>query len=963
MGAVPQPEGESATPCTLAGMVRGPVSQCLVALVFAAGLLAVALPARAALELAPSRDGHWGAWLVAGPFAPSALAKLRPANGRIQQGAAVPGSHVRWRVLASRAEALDLREELQCSGQEPAFALVGGVLRLARSLDGWLLLGVDGGARLSIDGAEVWSRDTPHLRDGAWEVIPLQLPPGDHILLLQLHKLDPHWALRIRLLQAQDLLPPTGASLVLPGVDPTEAQDLTRALLSVDCVAELKAEGYRPAITVDFPRGVPLHTSLSVRVSGSLVRGGPWLDRLSLGDVSINESGVQPLRAGLPLLALGDRPDLLQLETRVGSLRERCSLELDGRAREAVARVRRLQQHLSRTTLKDAALIEATLRWYVLALSTVRQRRPGLAGREVVTELQRLEDQIRSGEDPLTRPGVVELARVSRLHQEPQPFLVHIPASFDPAGDRTYPLVVLLHGYNGSPRGILSAFLGGQHAQPRAAVDGFVVAPHAFGNTFYRGPGETEVLDTVDWMLATYPIDPHRVAVSGVSMGGTGAAHLALRYPNRFSAAAPLCGYHSYFVRRDVAGKPLRPWEELGMHSWSPASWAASGLHLPFFVAQGTKDYPLDNSRVLIAALRARGYSVVDEWPETGHQVWVETYSQGRLWPWLTRWSRPEDPSHVALSTDSLRHGKVSWVEVLRLLPRLSALADVDARITGGRLLLRTSGVAALRLTPPRPEGPITLEIDGAQLSYEPDEEVRAQRLPAGEWSKGARGPVPGFKRAGVEGPIRDAFLGPLAFSYGTGSPATLRANREVARQLARAWYGDEIDYPVLPDVTLADPMIDSHSLVLVGTLDDHALLARLAPLLPIRAQGHAVQVGTRALGGAGSGCVFVYPNPLRPERYVLVVQGVDVPGTYAALSLPRILPDFLVYDGSLARAAGQQVLGDARVLAGGFFTESWDLPAEVADPVTSADGTRRARPRSGPGGPSPERRTPVSGL
>ena len=35
------------------------------------------------------------------------------------------------------------------------------------------------------------------------------------------------------------------------------------------------------------------------------------------------------------------------------------------------------------------------------------------------------------------------------------------------------------------------------------------------------------------------------------SVLGTGSAFVALRHPDRFSAASPLCGYHSYFVRRD----------------------------------------------------------------------------------------------------------------------------------------------------------------------------------------------------------------------------------------------------------------------------------------------------------------------------------------------------------------------------------------------------------------------------
>ena len=64
-------------------------------------------------------------------------------------------------------------------------------------------------------------------------------------------------------------------------------------------------------------------------------------------------------------------------------------------------------------------------------------------------------------------------------------------------------------------------------------------------------------------MSARCPIDRDRVTITGPSMGGIGAASVPLRHPDRFAAAAPLCGYHSYFVRRDVSGRPIRPWEHV----------------------------------------------------------------------------------------------------------------------------------------------------------------------------------------------------------------------------------------------------------------------------------------------------------------------------------------------------------------------------------------------------------------
>jgi hypothetical protein len=52
-------------------------------------------------------------------------------------------------------------------------------------------------------------------------------------------------------------------------------------------------------------------------------------------------------------------------------------------------------------------------------------------------------------------------------------------------------------------------------------------------------------------------------------------------------------------------------------------------------------------------------------------------------------------------------------------------------------------------------------------------------------------------------------------------------------------------------------------------------------------------------------------------------VEAPRAPGIWGA-SLAALLPDFVVFDAGLTPAAGQQVLGAARVLAAGFFERDW---------------------------------------
>jgi hypothetical protein len=365
------------------------------------------------------------------------------------------------------------------------------------------------------------------------------------------------------------------------------------------------------------------------------------------------------------------------------------------------------------------------------------------------------------------------------------------------------------------------------------------------------------------------------------------------------------------------------------MHHWSPASWAPNGRHLPLWVAQGTRDLPLSNSRVLVDAYRQLGYPVTAEWPDTGHAVWEKTYARARLWRWLSGATRSRGAAHLTFATDALRYGTLDWLRVTAL-GDCENLGRIDAeRVSPDRVVVKTADVTGFELDRDRARlGPdrVTVEVDGTALSFAAGEPLAAHRDPGG-WHPGPPSRGVRDKRAGLEGPIDDAFLGPLIFVYGSLDPRWTRANREVAETLARLRYGVQIRYPVVSDRELDRALEATHSLVLVGNAQSHSLIRQLDAALPIRVVGDAVRVGDQSFPGPTTGTSFVYPNPEHPDRYLLLVEGVGVPGLYYALSLPALLPDFAVYDSRVAPAAGQQILGAAEVLTAGFFRPDWSLP------------------------------------
>ena len=420
-------------------------------------------------------------------------------------------------------------------------------------------------------------------------------------------------------------------------------------------------------------------------------------------------------------------------------------------------------------------------------------------------------------------------------------------------------------------------------------------------------------------------------------MGGTGTAELALRYADQFAAAAPLCGYHSFFTRRDTKNRRLRSWEIGRMHHWSTSSWVENGRHLPLFVAHGTKDFPLENSKVLIRRYQELGYAVQQEWPDTGHSVWKVSYRGARLWPWLSQQVRPRLPRHITLRTDALRYGKQHWAQITGLL-EWGKMADLDVEnVSADSYRVTTKNVAALELVPPLPgrtkAGSVQIVIDGQRLDYAGGQSLAAWRQDD-QWQPGhgaSSTPSSTLRKVpGLEGPLRDVFLGPVTFVYGSHDERTRRANREVAEAFGRYHSGMKIEFPVIADRELDEHVAASRSLILVGTAWDHSYLARVSAKLPISATRDAVRLGGQALRGADIGAVFIHPNPEHPERYLVVITASAPSGIWRALSLPRLLPDFVVYDEDLADAATEQVLGSAEVRAAGFFGDDWSLPKNL---------------------------------
>jgi hypothetical protein len=133
----------------------------------------------------------------------------------------------------------------------------------------------------------------------------------------------------------------------------------------------------------------------------------------------------------------------------------------------------------------------------------------------------------------------------------------------------------------------------------------------------------------------------------------------------------------------------------------------------------------------------------------------------------------------------------------------------------------------------------------------------------------------------------------------------------------------------VLPDTGVTRAVVEAYNLILFGGPDRNEVTRRIDRYLPIRLLSDQVYLDGRRVAGGDVGVKFVYPNPLNPERLVVVHEGTGPDGQelstfFRALYAGAGLPDFVVFDRRVRRR------GWGGMIAAGFFDSDWQVARDL---------------------------------
>ena len=194
-------------------------------------------------------------------------------------------------------------------------------------------------------------------------------------------------------------------------------------------------------------------------------------------------------------------------------------------------------------------------------------------------------------------------------------YLLYLPEGYG-AESRRWPLVLFLHGSGERGRNLN---LVKQHGPPKLVEQGrkfdfILVSPQCPEDESWSSPALCALLDDIN---AHYAVDQSRVYVTGLSMGGQGTWDLALDYPERFAAIAPICGRSNTLRARRLSKVPVRAYH-------------------------GAIDnvVPVEESVNMVDALKmCGGKPELVIYPGTGHDSWTQSYDNPELYEWMLKHS------------------------------------------------------------------------------------------------------------------------------------------------------------------------------------------------------------------------------------------------------------------------------------------------------------------------------------
>jgi dienelactone hydrolase len=565
--------------------------------------------------------------------------------------------------------------------------------------------------------------------------------------------------------------------------------------------------------------------------------------------------------------------------------------------------------------------------------------------KDLLRQGQERADALGRGEAPWTAAtGLVVRGYRSRIDDSVQPYGLVVPPTWTPLAPRNWRLDAWFHGRNETLSEV--NFLWERETRPGEFTPQDTLVLHLYGRycNANKFAGEVDLFEALAEVKRHYRIDENRIAVRGFSMGGAAVWHIAAHYAGLWAAAAPGAGFSetAEFLKvfQNEAVKPSW-WEQKLWRMYDATDYALNFYNLPLVAYSGEIDRQKQAADIMAKYLEKEGMHMTHIiGPNTPHRYHPDAKVEiNRRMDAIMARGRDAYPRTVKFATYTLAYNRMRWV-VVDALGEHWERATVVAEITNGHAVKATTqNVMALTFSfgpggcPLAADAKPVVTIDGQPITVNGPETDRSWlvhlRKSGSRWAVAEHSVEPGLvKRHHLQGPVDDAFLNRFLFVLPTGEPMQNGPAERIAAEQARAiveWRRQFRGEPLVKkDTEITEADIASSNLVLWGDPGSNKLLARIADKLPAKWSAGSVALGRKTFSAATHYPVLIYPNPLNPNKYVVVNSSFTF-REYDYLNNARQvskLPDWAVVD--VTTPADGRWPG--KIVDAGFFGEHWEV-------------------------------------
>ncbi|MEQ1839059.1 MAG: prolyl oligopeptidase family serine peptidase [Verrucomicrobiales bacterium] len=532
--------------------------------------------------------------------------------------------------------------------------------------------------------------------------------------------------------------------------------------------------------------------------------------------------------------------------------------------------------------------------------------------------------------------GLVIRGYRSKIDDSDQPYGLEIPAALDLS--KPVPLLVWLHGRGDKTTDL--HFLN-QCRKKSQAFGGFMkdqgdaIILHPFGRhcVGWKHAGEIDVFEAIEAVAADYPIDRDRIILAGFSMGGAGAWHIGVHYRDHFCAVHTGAGFAETREYNKLTPEKYPPdFEQTLWKVYDVPNYVRNFSNGPLLAYSGEKDKQKAAAdlmeREMVKESMALRHVIG---PGLEHKYNQESVDVIRKWlqeSWKVGRTRPA--LKIEWQTPTLRYSNFDWMRITGLEAhwkdsRVSAKWEEDKKT----IRLDLKGVTAFEINP-RP----VVDLSGITLAIG-DQTLQADRpgFPVdslsvirreGRWTWGE--PEPFTKKPGLQGPIDDAFMSRFLVVPPDHAPSHPKVARWIDFELNHfrdrwsALMRGDLPEKAADEVDSDD--LAGANLILWGDPASNPLIAEMIARLPVEWRDGSFVFRGETYSATGHVPVLIFPNPLNPERYVVINSGLTFREGHDktnSLQNPK-LPDWAV----IGLDQDPDAFAPGRIVKAGFFDENW---------------------------------------